>query len=51
MAVRVPVLALALAAGPVLSRWLLRRTGEEGRKQYLRFLTASYRTENEGWEA
>lgn len=50
MAGRAPVLALVFAAGPALWTWLLHRQRGEGRGQFLRFLTASYHPENEGWE-
>lgn len=51
IAMRAPILALAFAAGPALWAWLLHRHKGEGRYQFLRFLTASYRPESEGWEA
>jgi hypothetical protein len=51
IAKRAPILALAFAAGPVLWSWLLHYNKGDGRSQVWRFLTASYRPENEGWEA
>jgi hypothetical protein len=50
LAMRAPVLALAFTAGPCLWKWLLRRSAGEGREQYVRYLTASYRPEHAGWE-
>lgn len=50
LAMRAPVLALAFIAGPCLWVWLLRRDAGDGREQYVRYLTASYRPEHAGWE-
>lgn len=46
--IRALLFLFACAAGPGLWRWLLRRN-EDG--HFIRFLTASYRSEHQAWEA
>jgi len=51
MLFRAPLLGLVFIVGPFLWWWLLDKCALEEDRRLLRFLTASYRPANQGWEA